>query len=170
MRISKANAEAIALKVTEPLLLKVKEAKKKLNEQALEYAEETVPEDIMKAFKKHPNYFETRSGGYMKGVGLSSREYIPFGKSLPSRSCDIELPPTKAKVIAKLFSDIEDTQKVYDDTKLRIESTIIGLGTYARIKENLPEIEKYLPVSTSTALALPIAQVRTDIKKLAAKN
>jgi hypothetical protein len=56
----------------------------------------------------------------------------------------------------------------YDQSLRRLVNTLIGLGTYKRIIEQFPEVEAYLPPATNTSLALPIKEVRKEIKELTA--
>ena len=168
MRISKEKAENIAIEVCKPIEAKIKIAKEELQKAVLSIVESHVPKEIQAAFKKHHRYIETRSYIYPDGIGFSSRKQIMLGKSVPLVDSTFKFNAADSKTVNKLLDAVSDLEKLYAESKLRFQNTILGLGTYAKVKEQLPELEKFLPPITSVALVLPIKEVRKQIKELSA--
>lgn len=167
MRISKSNAEAIATKVTEPLSKNIKDCQTKLSEAITKMAEKSVPADVLKTFAKHPEYVTTRKGIYVTGQGIGDRWFsVTLTKQVPFVGDRLEVSPADAKIITKLNDAVEDAKQTYREKKLRIETTIVGLGTRQRVIAALPELEMYMPIKNCTAIALPITEVKKDIKAL----
>lgn len=168
MKISKQSANNIAREIAKPLAEKIEVARKKLQTKAFQFCEKTIPKEILTLYKKYPKHLNDYSYVYLKGAGIVRHIQVSFETRLPLSSSDVELTPSQANEIVKLHDSIEDARKQHKETMQRIETTLLGLGTYNRIKEHLPEAVPFLPTQTTVAVALPIKEVRKEIKALTA--
>lgn len=170
MKISRTNAEQIAKKICQPLKDKIALAEKELSETATQLAVKKIPKVVMQAFKSHPEYVNTRSSVWFSGVGLRDYDYISLTKQVPALDRKINISASEAKQLLRLKQTLEHNKEHYDAQKVEITNTLIALGSYKRIAENLPDVAPYLPTKDTVALIVPIDNVKNNIKKLLNTN
>lgn len=168
MRISKEKATAMATELTKPLADKVAKAKEELRVKVLALAEARIPKEVMQCFMEHPDYFTTHSRVYLTGEGVTRQSSVQLGKSLPGYGNNVTISGAQSKAVVKLIDALSNAEIKYEQTNQKIINTLLTLGSYARIKEQLPEVEKYLPAAAkNTAVMLPLKDIRKEIIALA---
>lgn len=170
-KISQSDASIAAKKIVEPIWKKSTEIETELREYITELWEKTIPVDIMKLFKKNPEYIKTTSSVKIAGAGLTKYRSVSLIGSLPSSKGEyyvtLQLSNEQAKKAVKLVdakSDMDDKAK---NTKNEIENTILSLGTHKRVLEQLPEAYGMLPgINTNTQMVTQLAPTREKVRCL----
>jgi hypothetical protein len=107
-----------------------------------------MPPDVLKAYKKHPEFFET-TGRHLGNVGYY---YLP----IPS---DMELPQTVFAEITRLYDLKAAQDRNRKELKQKIEAAANACTTLKSLKDMLPEFEKYMPADEPAACrTLPAVQ------------
>lgn len=158
MRISKEKARVAAEKIVAPLTKKIKDYKEQVGLEVLAEYEKRIPAEVMKCFKKFPGFFKTDSQRYIGFIPSEDRSfYCKFGKALPEVQ-GFEIGKREA---ATYISNLETLIDERDNAALRIENTILALGTLKRVQAEFPEALPYIEVpQANTALMINVAPVR----------
>lgn len=168
MKVNKFLAQRVANEATAKLQQQLDDLNEQLDNLLKEKAIDHIPDDVKDFFKKHPNYCRSDDNVNVSGVGFTQRWVMFEDKEIPINGKDITLNKESSKEVHKLVSTIEKITKDRDEKRSKIKNALIGLGTYKRVQENLPELMQFLPDSavTTTALAIPIKDVRKELKDL----
>lgn len=164
-RISKDVAKQIATKMTAKsfeLYQKLEKAFK--DEVRTEYIKQ-IPVPVLGLFKTHSQYIETSTQIQVNGKGFN-RMYVTISPCAPSEGSYPSLEMT-VKVAEKLISmknKYEAAKVKHYSLKTDVESTLMALGTHARIRESLPEAAEFLPPPMSNALIVDVAGLQKRIK------
>ncbi len=167
MRISKELAEKIAYKMTLVTYEKVKELKEAFCYAVTELYKKEIPAEVAELFKKYPSYVNTNSQIRLNGNGWNY-EHVNLAENVPSdnNGYDTLVPTSKqSDALKKLKHQYEDAQKAYKKLLSDTENALLMLRTFARIKEQLPEAEKYLPPPMSNALVVNFENLQDRLKK-----
>lgn len=161
MKISKQRANDAAIKICAPLLQNIKDHDEKINSTVRAMRLNKVPKEVRSFFDKFPDYFK-REGSYY--LGQSNREgiYARYGsdKYIPEPQNKEETAADK-NIIHGLLNTKEKLQEKYNDSVLKIEKTILALGTEKRVLDEFPEAAPFLDCQpTNTGLMLNIQPIR----------
>ncbi len=123
-----------------------------------------IPAEVLKFFKKYPDYFCTRSS---INVNNSFHISLKGSKNLPSDKWTITIDPKETAEIEKLIQREEKLAATYKGHIITIENTLINLKTYKKIEESLPEIAAFLPKGVvTTSLVVPVKEVKEILKMI----
>lgn len=168
-KISQSDAEMTARKIAEPYEKKITEAATALKKKMTEIYSAHLPPEIVKLYKKHSEYFSSTSSCYVSGHGFKKSTTISLIHSMPyGANYNIELTAQESKELLPLYNALDDLKTQRNVLQDKIESTILNLGTHARVKETFPEAYNLLPgINKNTGLSVPIAPLREEVRKLA---
>lgn len=167
-RISKENAHNAAKKIAQKIMDNKAAKQKEMSEFITDMVERSIPDPVMKLFKTHAEYLKKEKSICLNSHGFSWK-YLTMTKSLPLHSQHFAITAKDAKVVVKMYNEIEDFQKNYDLTVSEIECSLLTLGTMKRVQDSFPEAIPYLPaINTSTAIALNLQPIRKTVKALVA--
>lgn len=166
-KITKVIADGIAKKVTANLKEQIDQCEKDMQVAVTDMLAARIPAEILVVCAKHPDYVKQITYVYLNSNGYRHRKVIltksvPYVEGVYSYINDI----SNKEVVAldKIENKKDKLEEKYKRVNAEIRNTLLGLGTYARVKEQLPKIYPLLPVkSGSTALMLVPEQVRSTI-------
>lgn len=167
MRISKSLAQSIARKLTEEKQKQVKSIQTDFRQYITDCYNAQIPKEVSEIAKKHPEWFNSRGVITFSGHGFSYTNVTSIGNVLSNANYNAVLYlndkiATKAK---KLQNKYLDADKKLGELQTKIEVTLIGLGSFKKIQEHLPEAVPFLPKSTSVELMVNFDVLRADINK-----
>lgn len=168
MRITKTMAEAAAKEMTEPHFKKYKEEYAKLSATIKEMYLQTVPAEILSAFKDFKSYVNCRHEVYVEGYslnresintdGVPSRDYMSPTVSVESKEQALE--------IAKSFQNIESLRKDARSKRDEIEKVLFALRTLKNVEAQFPEAVPFLKVEPPVRnLPVNLNKLREEFKK-----
>jgi hypothetical protein len=165
-RITKQIAEVTANELVKSKKEKIKilesEFKKKLYQMVLK----NTPDDVVKFYKKHPNFMKTNFYVEISGNGFEYQR-ITLDSSFPSKNGDrFQLLPDveTAKELLSSFNQINDLKEQSDRLKSDLENAIFNLRTYKSVQENFPEAFLLLPKIVNNSVAINLSDIRNRIK------
>ena len=173
MKITKQSAENIA-----HAALKSRKDALDIDEDALmqnitQAVSEGLPEEVKRAVASYPRYFNLTSAGVLFVSGserIESHERFILNKDLPAM--DAAQWGTPIFIIAKAHYDliykrrgalVEKRLALSNDIRT-LKNAILGLGTYKRVRDQLPELIPFLPADEGQSAALTINL--TDVKNI----
>lgn len=172
-RVTKDIAEEVALKMTAPIKIEVDKHKKELADAMLVVMQNRIPQVVKDAFEKHPEYFDTIERVYLQGNGFNGQE-VRTSKRFISKSGNysttVQLNDAEHKIIWDLYRKYEEKEKEYKDLTKSIETTLYQLKTYNAVGKNFVEAVPFLPERISTALMVPIDDIREKLSQYAGKT
>jgi hypothetical protein len=120
----------------------------------------------MSVFENYPNYINTNSYFYVSGEGLFERR-VATAIIPNSGSSKITLTPEQSKVILKLSNELDDLKFTYSDMNNAIQSSLLSMKTYNRVKQEFPEAYVFLPdvKLSGTSLLVPLDNIRSQLKQ-----
>ena len=150
-RITMAIAEQVASKIVEPIDKKIVETEKQIGQKAYDLILSGIPVEIMKVYKKHPEWM--RSGHRVRitgtGIGDGDAIYVDMPENLPDTSSsyyrDLIVKGKDADYVVKLDNQIDDLKKKKKQTYDEIYNLLLSMRTYKKVQANLPEVYPYLP-------------------------
>ena len=134
-----------------------------------------IPKEIMECFERYPKYISTThvyrpivNGTGEFGVSMSKNYPTGIGYSAP-----IEVTKELYKKMIAIHHKIADLKTKEESLKTNIEATLNQLSTFKRISEKFNEAMPFIPCewleSTSTAIAIPIENLRNEISQFKVK-
>ncbi len=163
-RISKAVAEQIAEKLVEKIKKEIKAVETQIEDLVIPIYEATIPPEVAKVYKKHPKWFRETYSEYVRGEGINNNyRNVSFRKAYPSDNSKVVMDSKQATAYLKLDQRKEELQDKLKVTKSEIENTLLALGTYKNILNEMPELAVYLPVTEGKALMHMPAQIKEKI-------
>lgn len=170
-KISAANAQEVARKCVEPINKKIQEVNKEIKELLTGYYRETVPVEVMKFWKKSPEWFYTASSVYVQGIGLVGNYNSESIENLPKNTGstpNLNMSKEQASLYVKLIDKKSDLKGKLKTTQKEIEATILALGTHKKVIEQLPELAQFFPESdkSNMQLMIQVGPVHEKIKCL----
>ena len=174
-KITKTLAQEIAIKVIAPFNVQIEECDAQMSQLVYEDYLASIPKDVMILYKKYPKYVYTCYYITIRDFGFIY-QYINFPKDknnnliyLPNNK-DWKFTQELADKLHKVDYKKQDLVEKRNRTQVEIESTLLALGTYKKVEENLPELAKFLPVRQTQALMLNIAPVKATINCLLSED
>lgn len=169
MRISKDLAGQIAYKLTDKTRLLVEKIKKDYQEVVTVLYEAQTPQAVIDCKKKFPDWFGTKSCVYFSGHGLSHENCTTTRQIISNNwsNAHLELNSKIADKITKAKRKYDKVKDDYNQLKKETEQALINLGTYARIRENIPAAAPFLPPPISNALVCNFDSLNSKLKKQA---
>lgn len=143
-RITKEIAKEVAKKLTEKKQKALDLEKTKLSELAYGIALSKVPEEVIKCFKKHKNYFNTASYLQLVGNGFNY-EHVDFNEYLPSTGKHLSPNDSDGKKLRTLIDSTQDKSKELKSLRNEIEIALCNLRTYNGVEKEFKEAYKLLP-------------------------
>jgi len=149
---------------------KIKIAEHSLSIKVSEYVFAYIPVDIIHLWKRYPSYFTSRSVVYLCSASVRmSYNYFDCqchpvweGNTLSVNNSQMEIINSLKTNLDKIISE----KKAFET---KVETTLLSLGTYKRIKEMFPEAYDYIPTEkkeeNTTAIALPIQELQDIFKQ-----
>lgn len=166
-RITQDQAKQVSIDMTKSLKDKLDYAKITLSELMSGIMYRRTPQVIIEAHKKHPSYFDTISTVYVQGKGFTGQPIPTSDKFISSNdnySTTIDITDDEHNILWDAYIDHENVQKQYDKLRSTISNTIYQLRTYSQITQQFPEAVPFLPTKTTTALSIPINDIRAQLK------
>ena len=165
MKISREKAETVANK----LLAKRKEKLSKKRAELVAWCEtrreESIPKEVMDAYKLHPSYIREESTIYVSGEGIDYKmRWQSSGSYMPSNGNAIPLNSKDAAFYVKKWNEIEDESKKIKRAEKTLTESILSFGTYAKLKASFPEAYELLPEQNTINTSLMVKV--DDLRKL----
>jgi hypothetical protein len=162
-RISMQLAGEIAQELTKPQRAKLQEAKYRLAVKVGNaWIEKEVPEKVMALAQEHPKFFSLHNAIRLNGNGFSYCDFqfpasleVPYWRSGGPWTPDAE----DAKWIQKEKQVLDKEDKRIRDLVKSIETALLNMRTFKRIREEFPEATPYLP-DNSKPVYLPVVNVK----------
>lgn len=168
-RISKELASQIAYKLTEKSRLAADKLHSELREQITELYEEQTPSEVKTVYKKHPEWFYTRSEILLDGHGFNHQYYSPTRKVIANGQRNgnaiLRLTTKSADQLFKLKTKWERATSKYKELKQEAESALLALKTFNNIRKELPEAAPMLPPPMSNALVVNFDSLKKKLNQ-----
>lgn len=164
MRITKQIATDVAKQLIAEKQKEIDDLKKELNHKAYELYVVTIPEGLLKQFKKYPDFFYSNKSFYLSGIGLNHKN-VSFDVYMPRKSQTMLVDDVNAKWFELAFNVIEQKQKELGDFKIQIEIALFNLRTYNNVEKQFPEAFKFLPPKQTSAVMINIKDIRCKLDK-----
>ena len=162
--ISQAIATAISSQLTQHLQVEKNAIEKEVSQLVYDTVMKTVPEDVLKCFKKHPRFFNEKKSVQLVGHGFNWKN-ADLIKALPLTTTLFTLTDVnEAKLIDSLMNKASAKHNEVRDLKQSIYNALIALRSYKSIEANFPEAAKYLPKKEGRML--PTVQLKEVREKL----
>lgn len=169
-KISQEEAREMSLKIVEPINKKIQEVDKEIKELLTGYYQATVPQEVMKFWKKYPEWVISVTGIRLRGQGISgsNSQNITNSPSKSNYSSDLELSKEQASSYLKLKDKRDELEGKYEQTFKEIKATILTLGTHKRVEEQLPEAIAFFSQAPkqNNQLMIQLAPVREKVQCL----
>jgi hypothetical protein len=144
---------------------------KKLEDFAREAVKSSIPEDVLKTFKKFPGYFQqdnevrfqSKDGDFYRNDCVCVR--FPDGKLPCPNSNYFGLPHNPDAV--KLDEKIEKMKEQRSELSGKIARVLDSCTTTKQLAEALPEAVPFIPAESSAGLPVPIEAYESLRKELA---
>lgn len=164
MQISKSKAEEVAKKLTAKKLESIKELGNELRKIATAYYEDTIPKEVISAFKKHKSYFSASSLKYSRIEGLGAT-YVDLSECLPSGNQIFEMKGDAAEKYVTLRNRILDEEAAYNKLRADIENSIVQLRTYKNILSVFPEAAAHIDTNKPNLPMIPVEDIRKRLSE-----
>lgn len=170
-KISKQLASDISDRLVAPLRKESDDLYKEKEKLILSYFRKKVPAKIMKMFNEDKTYFKK----FSNSVYMNGSKYIAHYSSsdFPGNSENgayIE-DKTVCDKIEEFNLSIAQKKDEISFKSTTIFNALIGLGTFKKIEENMPEAAKYLPTtSVGVALVVDYKKANQIIKEVNSKK
>lgn len=163
--ISKTLAQEIADKLLEDKKKHLEELWREWDALVENLYEASVPIEIRELSMKFPQYFNKISYFRLSTGAIDRRGSFKSSQiaEMTVWGSQIKLLPENIKTVSVKFFEIEDYRKKIDTLENEIIGTLLGLKTYSRIRESFPEAAQHLPQKTTTAIALNIEGIRSQL-------
>ena len=166
MRITKADAESVASKMTEKKEKEIQNLSKKLSELAYKEAVIQIPVPVMKMFKEKTEWFTGTTEANISGPGLQNL-YVKLKASVPQKNDNYRFHMTvdakTANEFNKLVNDINDLRKELNKLHSDIQNALLSLGTYAKVQDQFKEAAPFLPFKQKSEIVVNLNDIRKRI-------
>lgn len=168
MYVTKAIAEKVAETMIQPITKRIKEKKLEMENLADEIVNRETPKDVMNCFKLYRSYFN-KSGlitlsNQGQTVQVNCSERPSKGGWVETLMCS-QQESERLELMELELRDLRDDKK---KTQTSIESTLLSLKTFKRVKENFPEAYEHMreyEESPKAVLMLPVDTIMETLKK-----
>ena len=162
--VSKTLAKDLASELLKPLNLKVSKAFAERGEALENILLARVPSIVLDVFKKFPQYIETGQHFNISGEGFDYTRIAAKNKIICAGNTNIVVDKIEAEKLKPFCIAYESLRTDVSNTREELEAVLYGLRTYKRVLEAFPELEKFLPASTTKALALDLTVLKAKLK------
>ena len=156
--VSKTLAKDLASELLKPLNLKLSKAFDERGEALENILLARVPSIVLEVPKKFPQYFN------VSGEGFEYVRIVTKNKIVCAGNTYILLDKKEAEKLKPFCNAYESLRTDVSNTREELEAVLYGLRTYKRVLEAFPELEKFLPTSTTKALALDLTVLKAKLK------
>lgn len=147
-------------------LEKINAKKRKI---AHERAMKQVPDAVMEAFAKHPDYIAQKQNARVYGEDIADYAVENFEKPVPYDGVwdnKVTLTKAESKEYKKLLDQSRELKSEIDSLQYKIEIALYNLRSYKKIREEFPEAGEYLPDGEKkTELMVQVSDIRSKLKK-----
>lgn len=169
MKISRANARVIALKLTNKKATEIERMEKELSSFAKEIAKDQIPKEVLELHAKYPGYFHTCNKLVTYGTGLNGDNFmfegaLPMDYNKQSWCIVATVNDKKAAKLDKSDTELKKAQRDLDKLRDDIENALVTLGSYKRIVAEFPDAEQFLPKRDTQDLTVNIPSILKRIK------
>lgn len=169
MRMTKDLAYQVATKMAQGSKQLYEAAKKEYSAAVREAFEKQIPKEVKECYAKHKDWFLTRSIICLHGHGFNWERVVVDSPVIsnaekhsdPTLKLTKELGDSLIKLKRKADKLEQDNENLYRET----EQALLTLGTFNRIRENLPEAAPFLPPPMSNALVVNFDSLRKRLEK-----
>lgn len=162
-RITKNLAAVIAEKLTAKKKIEIDKIRDELKTYLYNYFEKETPVEILKQFKKTPQYFKSENCIQLCGNGFNYDSFN-FTKSLPLANTRINPSDALAKGVSTLYRKINEKDKEYRNLRIEIEIALTNLRTFNNARKEFPEAAILLPKEGTTEVAINIIDIQKQLK------
>lgn len=166
-RISNDLASQISTKLTEKSRIASDKLHTEFRQLVTDFYENQIPEEVVKCFKKFPDWFYTRSTVKLHGHGFDW-EYVTTTKPVICNSNSEAHMTMTAKIGDKLISakrKWEKAKKEHAELKEESKQALLTLKTFNNIRKELPEAASMLPPPMSNALVVNFDSLKKRLNK-----
>lgn len=167
--ITKDLAIRIARDLTSGKEDEIKKLKESLQSQVTDIYLKTIPVEVINFFEKNPSY--TQGAHQIRILNTTwDFRYLTIKGKVPCSGGEARVtfdPKTDGKLL-KIQNNIELKQEQLKQLRRKIESGLLSLRTFKRVRENFPEAAEYLPEDKSgvnTSLIVDLQSVRAEINQ-----
>lgn len=167
-RISQDLASQIAYKLTSKSRAAAEVLRKEYRDLVLQFYLEETPNAIKKTFELFPEWFSTRRTVALTGHGFRYEKVnvdIPVICNAGSGDAHLTLTDDIANKITKAKMKWEKADAECNDLKKEVETAMINLRTFQRIRENIPEAARFLPPPMSNALVVNVDSLNKKLSQ-----
>lgn len=140
-----------------------------VSERAYTLIAKQIPVSVLSFHEENPNVCKSTTHAYLTTDGLSP-VHIRLNRCLPDKGQGITMRIDREDY-DNLIADLNSIRSLTNEKaqlQANIQSTLLGLRTAKRIKEQFPKAVPYLPdwflSESETAIALPIDAVLSSLK------
>ena len=162
--VSKALAKDLASELLKPLDLKLSKAFDERGEALENILLARVPSIVLDVFKKFPQYIETDRYFNISGEGFDYTRIVTKNKIICAGNANIVVDKREAEKLKPFCNAYESLRTDVSNTRVELEAVLYELRSYKRVLEAFPELEKFLPTSTTKALALDLTVLKAKLK------
>jgi len=163
-RITKEIASQVAKKLTAKKLEEITNLEKEIATKFEAIYLNRLSKEIKETFKKHKNYFYTRSQFQVSGSGFDYF-YVNTLNEVPyNRNSSFVATKEDADVLLPLINNKKLLKGNYDKLIIEIEALLYGLRTYSKVISEFPEAEPFLPYNLSNKLMVNVSEIRNQLK------
>ena len=162
--VSKSLAKDLASELLKPLNLKVSKAFDERGEALENILLARVPSIVLEVFERFPQYIETRPCFNISGEGFDYTRIVTKNKIVCAVNTNILVDKKEAEKLKPFCNAYESLRTDVSNTREELEAVLYELRSYKRVLEAFPELEKFLPTSTTKALALDLTVLKAKLK------
>lgn len=163
MRITKVLAEEVSRKLTAKMQEEVDQLADQIKTKATAIVIAGIPDEVYNLFKKYPRYFDPKGYASFAGNGLNYNHF-DLTEDLPIADNCISVNKADGRELVKLSDERSKKTKALRELRSEIVSSLLSLGSFAKIKQAFPEASAYLPENpTSTALVPNLEGLRAKL-------
>lgn len=166
MKISKTAAESIARKALAGKKQNLETAQRAYEQFVTEKATESLPKKVLDLFKAFPEFInKDRSLRFKADEMALDYSYYKSSKSVPVPNDNfIKVSAGQLLALQAAKNNFNKLKDQYESALNSLETAIFQLGTLKRVKTELPELEKFLPSESTTALVPNMDHIRAILK------
>ena len=162
--VSKTLAKDLASELLKPLNLKLSKAFDERGEALENILLARVPSIVLEVFERFPQYIETKQCFNISGEGFEYTRIVTKNKIMCAGNTNILVDKKEAEKLKPFCIAYESLRTDLSNTREELEAVLYGLRTYKRVLEAFPELEKFLPITTTKALALDLSVLKAKLK------
>lgn len=103
-----------------------------------------IPEEVIKLYKKYPDYFSSRSHFEVSNVNGYHMGWFNLDQEFPAKGFEFKLDEASSEKFTEINSVIEKKEAEYREVFEQTKEVIYSLRTYKKIIEAFPECKDIL--------------------------